>query len=154
MGSAMSRNFLVVIGTTVLVAAWLCTPAMASDDEAVRAAALDYAEGWHTADEERMARALHPEVQRRRVVTELISGRQVVQVMDAEEILRAARAGGGSQISGGPLNLRVAVLDRHGDLAVVRVVSELYVDYLQMVRWQERWVVLTVTWGTIAGPGE
>ncbi len=138
----------------LLVLALGGAPALATDDEAVRAAALDYAEGWHTGDEERVARVLHPEFRKRRIVTEVLSETQVLQVMDADALLRATRAGGGSGISGGPLNLRVAVLDRHGDLAVVRVVSELYVDYLQMVRWQERWVVLSVTWGTVAGPGE
>lgn len=141
-------------GAALLVLALGGPPAVASDDEAVRAAALDFAEGWHTGDEERVGRALHPEFMKRRIVTEVLTDVQVVQAMDADALLRATREGGGSGISGGPLNLRIAVLDRHGDLAAVRVVSELYVDYLHMVRWQDRWVVLSVTWGTIAGPGE
>lgn len=142
------------IGAVLLALASGGAPALASDDEAVRAAALDYAEGWHTGDEERVARALHPEFMKRRIVTEVLTDVQVVQAMNAEAFLRATREGGGSGISGGPLNLRIAVLDRHGELAAVRVVSELYVEYLHMVRWQDRWVVLSVTWGTIAGPGE
>jgi hypothetical protein len=34
------------------------------------------------------------------------------------------------------------------------VVSPLYVDYLQMVRWEGEWVILMVLWGTLAAPGD
>lgn len=130
------------------------TPALADEDEAVRAVALDYAEGWATADAERMARALHPQALKRRVVADVLSGEPRVQEMDAAELLRATRAGEGRPADPGPLNLRVAILDRHGDMTVARVVSPLYVHYLQLVRWDDRWVVLGVLWGTIAAPGE
>lgn len=128
--------------------------ANADEDEAVRAVALDYAEGWVTADAERMARALHPQALKRRVVADILSGEPRVQVIDAAELLRATRAGEGKPPDTGPLNLRVAILDRHGDMAVARVVSPLYVHYLQLVRWEGRWVVLGVVWGTVAAPGE
>lgn len=130
----------------------LAAPLGAADDDAIRAAALDYAEGWLTGDEERMSRALHPEMLKRRVVKELLSDEQAVQMLDAETLVRATREGVG--IGGGLLNFRVAILDQHGDMAVVRVVSELYVEYLHMVRWEGRWVILSVLWGTIASPGD
>lgn len=121
-------------------------------DEAIREVALDYAEGWLTGDAERMARALHPEMLKRRVVTDLLSDAQSVQELTAETLVSATRNGVG--VGGGPLTFRVAILDRHGDMAVVRVVSPLYVDYLHMVRWQGRWVILSVVWGTIDSPGD
>lgn len=123
-----------------------------AEDEAIKAVALDYAEGWLTGDEERMARALHPEMLKRRVVTDVLSDTRSVQELDAPTLLRATREGVG--VGGGPLSFRVAILDRHGDMAVVRVVSSLYVDYLHMVRWGDRWLILSVLWGTIAAPGD
>jgi hypothetical protein len=128
--------------------------AAATEDEAVRAAALDYAEGWHTGDEERVARALHPDMLRQRVVREVLGDAEIVRVMDAAAVIRATRDGVGKGIDGSLMSLRVAILERHGNMAVARVVSPLYVDYLQMVRWQGRWVVLSVLWGTVAAPGE
>lgn len=138
----------------VLGAAGAPASARADEDEAVRAVALDYAEGWATADAERMARALHPQALKRRVVVDVLSGEPRVQQMAAAELIRATREGDGRPADPGPLNLRVAVLDRHGDMAVARVVSPLYVHYLQLVRWEARWVVLGITWGTVAAPGE
>lgn len=128
--------------------------AYADEDEAVRAVALDYAEAWATADAERMARALHPQARKRRVVVDVLSGEARVQEMNVAQLLRATREGAGKPPDPGPLNLRVAILDRHGDMAVARVVSPLYVHYLQLVRWEERWVVLSIVWGTITAPGE
>lgn len=139
-----------------LLLAFACSGASAdvSDDDAVRAAVLDYAEGWATGDAERMARALHPQASRRRVVADVLTGELRVQVMDAATLLRATHDGAGKDVTEGPLNLRVAILDRHGDMATARVVSALYVDYLQLARWEDRWVVLSVLWGTVAAPGE
>jgi hypothetical protein len=143
-------------GVAVILLGLVCNVAWAdvSDDDAVRAAVLDYAEGWATGDAERMARALHPQASRRRVVADVLTGEFRVQVMDAATLLRATRDGAGKDVAEGPLNLRVAILDRHGDMATARVVSALYVDYLQLARWEDRWVVLSVLWGTISAPGE
>lgn len=129
-------------------------PANAAEDEAVRGVVLDYAEGWATADEARMGRALHPQALKRRVVIDILSGEPRVQVMDAAELLRATRAGEGRPLEPGPLNFTVTILDRHGDMAVARVVSPLYVHYLELVRWEGRWMVFGVLWGTVAAPGE
>lgn len=127
--------------------------AHAADDEPVRAAALDYAEGWYAGDADRLARALHPEAVKRRVVRDVITGEYRVNELGAEELIRGAREGVG-KMPGGPVRLRVAIIDQHGDMATARVVSMLYVEYLQMVRWNDRWVVLSVLWGTIEGPGD
>jgi hypothetical protein len=139
------------------VAAWILASggaAMGSEDEALRDVVLDYAEGWYTGDDARLARALHPQMLRRRVVTEVLSRQEVVQAMDAETMIAAAREGQGKDLDPSLVSLRTAVLDRHGDMATARVVSPLYVDYLQLVRWEGRWVVLSAVWGTVAAPGE
>ena len=144
------------LGAGALLLALTLGDALASiaADEAIKAVVLDYAEGWATGDAERMARALHPAVVRRRVVTDVLSGAHRLQQMDATALLEATRAGAGMPLEPGPLNLRIAILDHHGDMATARVVSPLYVDYLQLVRWEDRWVVLMVSWGTVASPGD
>jgi len=147
------RNLVNVVAMAAASLVFFAGPVHASDDEAVRAAALDYAEGWYAGDAERLAQALHPEAVKRRVVKDVITGEERVNVLGTEDLLRGAREGVGKE-PGGPVRLRVAVLDQHGDLAVARVVSMLYVDYLQLVRWNDRWVVLSVAWGTIESPGE
>jgi len=137
-----------------LVLAVAGTTARGSDDDAMRAVAMDYAEAWTTGDGDRMARALHPAATMRRVVSDLLTGEPRVQFMDAATVVSATRDGAGREGDPGPLNIRVAILDRHGDMAAARVVSPLYVHYLQLARWGDRWVVLAILWGTVAAPGD
>ncbi|NGX15136.1 nuclear transport factor 2 family protein [Wenzhouxiangella sp. XN24] len=152
-GLLFSRGPATALVTVIAALVLYAGSVHASDDEAVRAAALDYAEGWYAGDAERLAQALHPEAVKRRVVKDVVTGEERVNVLGIEDLLRGAREGVGRE-PGGPVRLRVAVLDQHGDMAVARVVSMLYVDYLQLVRWNGRWVVLSVVWGTIESPGE
>ena len=137
-----------------LLLVFASSSARASDDEAMRAVAMDYAEAWTTADGDRMARALHPAATMRRVVSDLLTGEPRMQFMDAATVVSATRDGAGRESDAGPLNIRVAILDRHGDMAVARVVSPLYVHYLQLTRWDDRWVVLAILWSTVVAPGD
>lgn len=146
------RRIRVAMAAALTLLALACAPANASDDEAIKAAALDYAEGWYQGDAERMERSLHPEMLKRRIVTDVLTGVPSVQVLDTSTLVRATRDGVGLGAVDGPLGFRVAILDRHGDMAVVRVVSPLYVDYLQMVRWEGRWVILSIVWGALDVP--
>ncbi len=41
-----------------------------TDKELIITAVLDYVEGWYTADAQRMTRALHPKLAKRRVTPE------------------------------------------------------------------------------------
>jgi hypothetical protein len=148
----MRRNRMALVATAFAMLALASLAANGADDEAIKAAALDYAEAWHNGDAERMERALHPELLKRRIVTDVLTGIQSVQALDAPTLIRATRDGVGKGAVEGPLSFRVAILDQHGDMAVVRVVSPLYVDYLQMVRWEDRWVILSILWGALDVP--
>ncbi|MDQ3208913.1 MAG: nuclear transport factor 2 family protein, partial [Gemmatimonadota bacterium] len=59
----------------------------AADSAAIKATALDYAEGWYEGNGDRMARALHPELVKRIVVRDTTTGKSMVQGMGASVLV-------------------------------------------------------------------
>lgn len=146
----MMRSFAILALCVVAAAA----PAGQLEDEAIKATALDYVEGWYLGEAERMERALHPQLVKRRVTADVVTGEQRVDDVDAATMLRATARGVGQAGLTGPLDVTVTILDQYHDMADVRVVSPLYVDYLHLVKWHGRWVILSALWGPVMSPGD
>jgi hypothetical protein len=66
----------------------------AADSAGIRAAALDYIEGWYSGDATRMTRAVHPELAKRIVETDPKAGKSVLSQMGAKELIDYTRQGG------------------------------------------------------------
>lgn len=124
--------------------------ASAADSAGIARAARDYIEGWYTADGARMASALHPELVKR-IMTVDPDGRRFIQTMGASQLVRGTSAGGGRTTPAAQQRTDVRILDIFRNAASVRVDAGGWVDYLQLVRWQERWVILNVLW-ELRGP--
>src|SRR6516225_441086 len=66
-------------------------PAVPSDDVAIKQTALDYIEGWYEGDPARMERALHPELAKRMVVSDMRGHSQLHQI-SAMTLVQSTRA--------------------------------------------------------------
>lgn len=107
--------------------------------------ARDYIEGWYTANPERMARALHPDLVKR-YVDELPSGRQIVQSVTREIMIEMTRGGGGSKTPVKDRHLAVEILDISGDIAVAKTTSSEFLDLLSLAKWNGQWVIVNILW--------
>ena len=139
---------MVVLPALVLMLA-LPRPSLAqaaADSAGIRAAALDYIEGWYEGNAERMERALHPELAKRIVNTDPRNGRNSLGQMGALTLINSVRRGGGKET---PLDQRrkdVRILDIFGNTASVRIDASTWIDYLQVAKWNGRWVIVNVLW--------
>ena len=106
--------------------------------EQIRRAALDYFEGWFDGDVERMDRALHPDLVKRR-------GRRGARRHDEGADARAHPARRGHE-DGADRRLDVEVEDVHGDIASVTVRSAVYHEYLHLVRTRDGWKIANALW--------
>ena len=132
----------------LMLALLAATPAMAQtreDSSGIRQAALDYIEGWYAADGDRMARALHPELAKRIMYTDS-AGRPWIRDMTASELVRGTRSGGGSRTPAAQQRKDVAILDIFQNTASVRLDAATWIDYLHLVKWQGRWMIVNVLW--------
>ncbi|MEN8182269.1 MAG: nuclear transport factor 2 family protein [Myxococcota bacterium] len=117
----------------------------AEDSAAVRATALDYIEGWYTGDAERMERSLHPQVAKRIVHIDPVTGSSLVAT-SALELVGQVRAGGGSGAPPEERRTDARVLDIFEDAASVRVDAGGWIDYLHLARFGDRWLIVNVLW--------
>ncbi|MEP7326163.1 MAG: nuclear transport factor 2 family protein [Gemmatimonadota bacterium] len=117
----------------------------AADSAAIRATALDYVEGWYTADSGRMARAVHPDLVKRIVQTGP-DGRSRIDQMDAARLVANTGRGGGKGTSLERQQKDVVILDIFQNAASVRATMSGWIDYLQLARFNGRWVIINVLW--------
>jgi hypothetical protein len=117
----------------------------AADSAAIRGTALDYIEGWYTANAERMERALHPDLAKRIINTNQ-RGRNILGHQSAMTLVQNTRSGGGRETPVAEQRKDVRILDIFGNTASVRVDAGSWVDYLHVARWNGRWVIINVLW--------
>lgn len=117
-----------------------------ADTAAIRAAALDYVEGWYEGNPDRMARALHPELVKRIVVSDTATGRSVLQNMGASALVNGTRHGYGKETPKDRRQRDVTVLDIYGNAASAKAVMADWVDYMQLSKVDGRWVIVNVLW--------
>jgi hypothetical protein len=136
---------------TLACASILCVPAVVGcqssrgDSAAIRQTALDYIQGWYTADGARMERALHPELAKRIVRSDTLGNFRLDQ-QSAMTLVQNTRMGGGNTTPAADRHDDVRILDVYRNAASVRVDASYWVDYLQMARWHGRWVIVNVLW--------
>ncbi len=117
-----------------------------ADSAGIRAAALDYAEGWYEGNGDRMARALHPELVKRIVVRDTTTGRTMVQGMGASVLVNSTRHGYGKETPKDRQQKDVTILDIFGNAACAKAVMADWIDYMQLAKVDGRWVIVNVLW--------
>jgi hypothetical protein len=118
----------------------------AADSGAIRQTALDYIEGWYEGNAERMERALHPELAKRIVNVDPRNGRNTLGQQSAMTLVLGTRRGGGKETPVAQQRKEVRILDIFVNSASVRVDASGWVDYMQMAKWNGRWVIVNVLW--------
>lgn len=106
-----------------------------ADREQVIAAATDYIASWLDNDADRMAGCLHEALVKRNVEPD---GRMDEMGRDAMVAATTARSRQGVY--------EVTLLDAYDGMAVAKVVSTAYVDYVQVARFGDRWQLIKVLW--------
>ena len=117
----------------------------AADSAAIKAAALDYIEGYYEGNGERMERALHPELAKR-IVRSNPQGRSQLGQMSAMSLVQGTRAGGGKDIPVAQQQRDVTILDIYQNAASAKIIASTWIDYLHLAKWNGRWVIVNVLW--------
>jgi hypothetical protein len=143
---------------TLLALALLALPGIANAQdaatlEAIKRPVLDYAESWYEGNPDKMERALHADLAKR-IVRVDAQGRSRVDHMGALSLVQAVRAGYGKSTPPDQQQKDVTVLDVFGNAATVKVVMSGWVDYLHLVRFDGRWLIVNALWERKPAPSK
>jgi hypothetical protein len=129
-----------------------CPASPDADIAGICQTALDFEEGWYEGDADRMARALHPNFLMRHIGANPDNGSSVLdQSMSAQDLIDWTRAGRGKV----PPDRRrhdITVFDVFQNAASAKIIAWYGVDYLQLGKWNGRWVIVNVLWGKNPAP--
>jgi Putative lumazine-binding len=106
--------------------------------EAIERTVLDYFEGWFEGDAERMRRALHPELVKRR-------GGDALGVTTQERMLELTEQGEGKEDAGDG-RVDVTICDIHENIACATVRTAVYREYVHLVRTADGWRIANALW--------
>jgi hypothetical protein len=128
------------------------TPPPTEDDvAAVRAAVLDYFDGWFDGDPERMERALHPLLSKRSWAQDLARTPALSTTTKEQMVLFTSRGNG--RAAGDGRRLDIDVIELSGHIATVVVHSDAYVEYLHLVATPDGWRIVNALWRYADGRG-
>ncbi len=119
--------------------------ALAKEKAAIEKAASDYIDGWYEGSVERMERALHPDLAKRRVRV-MPNGRAILPTLSADQMVEYTRAGGGTEQRREGQTNEVIILDVLSHTASVKTISPDFIDYLHLAKMNGQWRIVNVLW--------
>lgn len=112
---------------------------------AIEATCFDYVDGQLEGDPARVARALHPDLAKRRVLGDTPDERLGLRRMSREELVELTRQGA-LKTPKDQWNRSCKVLDVAGNAAVARAETPWFVDYFHLGKFGERWIIVNALW--------
>ena len=76
----------------------------------------------------------------------ILSGEKFFDHLTKEDMMQFTREGGGTKVPRDKLYYKVDILDVYEDVAIVRVETYPYFDYLQLLKDNGRWWIVNVLW--------
>jgi hypothetical protein len=113
---------------------------------AIVAAALDYFEGWFDGDARRMERALHRALAKRSLRQVEPADPELRSVTRDQMVAWTAEGEGKDEDPGPGRRIDVQIVDVHGNIASAVVRSDVYREYLHLVRTDEGWKIVNALW--------
>lgn len=118
----------------------------ADDLVAIRAAALDYLQGWYEGDAQRMRRSLHPELAKHAILRNPHTGGERFHHLSQQQMVEKTQQGGGTDTPAEKRYYDVTILDVYDGIACAKAESYEYVEYLNLARSEGNWVIVNVLW--------
>ncbi|MDA3900925.1 MAG: nuclear transport factor 2 family protein [Spirochaetes bacterium] len=118
-------------------------PEKLSDQQimAIKKPIHDYVEGWYDKDADRIKKGLHPDLAKRSINPQNPAG---IDQYTRSSLLEVVEQYGGQ--NGDERILDIELLDVQKNIASAKVISNSFVDYIQLCYVDNQWLILNVLW--------
>ncbi len=140
------KKFIILL--FVFIAVENCVAQSARDSAAIRATALNYAEGWYEGNAERMAKTLHSQLVKRSVGPnrDYRKNENILNEMNFDQLLDGTTKGYGKKIPKERQIKNITILSIYNNSASVKTEMADWVDFMHLVRWNGDWKIINVLW--------
>ncbi len=135
-----------IILSFVLTSCLLIAGNLEVEKAAIKAAALNYLEGWYEGKVERMDKALHEKLLKRAFFKNPRTGKEVYREADKTKMMDYTKMGPGKNVPKEKWGIKVKILDIYNNIATVKTVCLQYIDYLHLVKEKGEWKIINVLW--------
>jgi hypothetical protein len=136
--------FGMILAVSALAAFAQETADIEKEQEAIEQAALDYVDGFYEGSAERMAKGVHPSLQKIRVV-KLKNGREIFDFADQDMLVNYCMKST-MKIPVEQRKIEVDIFDVYKNTASVKIDSMMFVDYAHIAKINGEWRVINVLW--------
>jgi hypothetical protein len=120
-------------------------PDVKEEKAAIKQTAMNYIEGSFSGDAERMAEAVHPELNKVIPVTLPQTKTTMLNYSPAGFLIEGTQAKLGL-VDEDKRDIQFKILDLQNEIAMVEVLSSMYYDYLQLAKLNGQWKIVNVLW--------
>lgn len=117
------------------------------DSSIVKSIALGYMTAWYSGDAKQMQATLHPDLIKRTIRTlDTVSNSQIITTSSADALIHTTATGLGKKMKGAKGAIDYSLLDLTSTIAVVKLISLDFTDYLMLAKINREWKIINIIW--------
>ena len=143
----MKQGFIKLSALLFLVSFSIGTAnAQTAYEKAVKECALNYLEGWYSADTARMAKALSKDLAKKGFLTNPQTGEIVIAPASYEQMLQWVGQKPDQLAQDPDIKMEVHLIEVGENIAMVKTVTPDFIDYLHMAKVKGQWKIYHAAW--------
>lgn len=136
----------IIIIMTLTLKAQNVSVQIKEDEQAIKATALNYIEGWYSADTARMSKALAPDLIKRGFMINSQTNQLTMTEATYSQMVEWTGKKPNELKQNQDIELEVEIIEIGKNIAMVKTISPQFIDYIHMGKIYGEWKIYNVIW--------
>jgi len=116
------------------------------DEQAIKVTALNYIEGWYSADTARMSKALSPDLKKRGFLIHPQTKQLIVSEATYSQMVEWTGKKPNELKQDQEIEIKVEIIEIGRNIAMVKTISPQFIDFIHMGKIDGEWKIYNVIW--------